>query len=801
MHLTRKNKNKMKNLFFFIIILLFISNSLLNTIPTKYIKKFESINSQVKQQLYIKKINSSSYFFGDGSSDFIYDIFSNKIDYLKPNICLNKTNCPYINIKNNKIEYSIFQYGNNLQIINLSNNKTIYSDIVIFPFKSICKYNENEFIYIGGENIQNYLYKISYSGNVNFKLYIPMINICYSTKNNLILYFSLQNQNFFVYYLNENMKNMILIYSTYSNLKDSDTFHILEMENNILIICFLVKEGSLSSNNITCIKGEYKINNNEIQFNTDFKSKDIMFDCTYDDFNLIYYNPTTFLISCGVKNLKISKANYDLQIIDSLQIENNEFDYIKFTSLGNNQINFIMSYQNNHYYYNYYVPKCENKTIYLKFNEKKDLKNLLFDNYIDSFFLKQIKFTYLEDNHYIKLKNNDNKITSKNIYKIDDLYFNSEKKNIRIFSRFVLMKEEPNLFKTDLSQSNQCTLDFIICYENCEKCTNIGDRNQNNCKKCIQNYALMENTNNCYNINDTIPNYVYSKKKDLFVYVTITPKELLNKLKNINNYSEIFDLIKYNVKNNHLNNFLFSSNNFTIEVFEYKNNEANFYSTNINLNKCENILKEKYNINKDEDLIIMKSNFINEEYHTIKFSFLIYSQLGEELNLSLCNNNITIKTQITFSLNNEMINAIEKGHDIFNSSSNFYNDICLNFKSIKGRDININDRKKQFYKNYELCPSNCEYVKFDLNEKKIECNCLNANFEKLNEESFIINKIENDFDNKYSWSNLKVLKCLNKNKGRGFKKFLALLNFFLLLITIMLFILHIFILKIIKSEK
>ena len=38
------------------------------------------------------------------------------------------------------------------------------------------------------------------------------------------------------------MKNMILIYSTYSNLKDSDTFHILEMENNILIICFLVKE-------------------------------------------------------------------------------------------------------------------------------------------------------------------------------------------------------------------------------------------------------------------------------------------------------------------------------------------------------------------------------------------------------------------------------------------------------------------------------------------------------------------------------------------------------------------------------
>ena len=170
MHLTRKNKNKMKNLFFFIIILLFISNSLLNTIPTKYIKKFESINSQVKQQLYIKKINSSSYFFGDGSSDFIYDIFSNKIDYLKPNICLNKTNCPYINIKNNKIEYSIFQYGNNLQIINLSNNKTIYSDIVIFPFKSICKYNDNEFIYIGGENIQNYLYKISYSGNVNFKL-------------------------------------------------------------------------------------------------------------------------------------------------------------------------------------------------------------------------------------------------------------------------------------------------------------------------------------------------------------------------------------------------------------------------------------------------------------------------------------------------------------------------------------------------------------------------------------------------------------------------------------------------------
>ncbi len=791
----------MVNQFFFIIILLLISNILLNTIPSKFIKKFESINTQVKQQLYIKKINSSSYFFGDGSSDFIYDIYSNKIDYLKPSYCLNKTNCPYITIKNNKVEYSIFQYGNNLQIINLRNNETIYTDIVNTPIKSICEYNDNEFIYIGGYNIQN-LYKISYSGNVNYKLYISMNNICFSTNNNIILYFSHQNQNFFVYYFNENMKNMNLIYSTYSNFKDSESVHVLEMENNVLIICFLVKDNFISSiKNITCIKGEYIKNNSEINFYTDFKSKDMMIDCSYNDFNLVYYNPTIFLISCGVNHLKIVKANCDLQIIDSLQIENNEFDYIKFTSLSNNQINFIMSYQNNHYYYNYYVPICENKIIHLKVNEKYDLKNILFDNNIDYYYLKQIQFTYLEDNHYIKIKNNDIQITSKIIYNIDDLYFNSEKKNIKIFSSYILIREEPNLFKTDLSQSNQCTLDIIICHENCEKCSNIGDQYQNNCKKCIKNYAFMENTNNCYNINEKIPNYIYVKKEDLFVYISMTPKELLNKLKNKENYTEIIDLIKYNVKFNHLNDFLFISNNFTIEVFEYNNNETHLNSTNIDLNKCENILKQKYNINKDEDLIIIKSNFINEECHTIKFSFLIYSQFGEELKLSLCNNNITIKTQITFSLNNDMINAIEKGYDIFNSSSLFYSDICLNYKSIKGRDININDRKKEFYKNYLLCPSNCEYVKFELIDKKIECNCLNANYERLNEEYLIINTIENDFHNKYSWSNLNVLKCLKKNKGRGFKKFLTLINFFLLIITILLLILHILLSKPFKKKK
>ena len=773
--------------FFFIIILLLIPNSLLYTIPSQYIKKFESINSEVKRQLHIKKINSSSYFFTDGSSDFIYDIYTNKINYLKPSICLNKTNCPYISIKNNNAEYSIFQYGNNLQIINLSNNKTIYTDIVTTPIKSICKYNDNEFIYNGGGDIQN-LYKISYSGKINYKVNILNDYICFSTNNNFILYFSHQNQNFIVY-----TNEMKLIYFTYSNLNEPKNFHILEMENNILIICFFMSYTILPSvKHIRCIKGNYTINNNQIQFDTDYKSNLMMNDCSYDDFNLIYYNSTTFLISCGIKKLKITKANYSLQIIDTVQIENNEFDYIQFTSLSNNLINFIMSSENNHYYYNYYIPICENKIIYLKSNENYNLKNILFDNNIEYYFLNQIKFTYLEDNDYIKFKKNDTQISSKEIYNIEDLIFNSRKNNIKLFYSYIIIREEPNLFKTDINQSNQCILYINICHENCERCSNIGNENDNNCEKCIKNYAFMENTRNCYNINDIIPDYFYSKTKDLFIS-KMKSEDFLNELKNNENYTQIIDIVKNNVKYNSLKDFLFISNNFTIEIFDYKNTQIYLNTTNIYLNECENILKEKYKINKDEDLIILKINFINEEYHIIKFSFLIYSQLGKELNLSFCNNNnITIKSQITFSLNNDMINAIKKGYDIFDSSSIFYNDICLNFKSIKGKDININDRKKEFYKNYILCPSNCKYVKFELNDKKIECSCLNANYEKLNEEYVVFEKIENDFNNKYSWSNLKILKCLNKNNVRGFKKFLSLINFFILIITIVLFILYIY---------
>ena len=105
--------------------------------------------------------------------------------------------------------------------------------------------------------------------------------------------------------------------------------------------------------------------------------------------------------------------------------------------------------------------------------------------------------------------------------------------------------------------------------------------------------------------------------------------------------------------------------------------------TYINLKECEKMLIKENQLNGNSDLIILgiQSESNSENYLVNNFNYDIYNRDGQKIkNFSICEN-ITIElSSLINNLNlidlDKALNLKEQGYDIFNISSNFYNDVC-----------------------------------------------------------------------------------------------------------------------------
>ena len=65
----------------------------------------------------------------------------------------------------------------------------------------------------------------------------------------------------------------------------------------------------------------------------------------------------------------------------------------------------------------------------------------------------------------------------------------------------------------------------------------------------------------------------------------------------------------------------------------------------------------------------------------------------------------------------------QQGYDIYNLSSDFYNDKCSG-ANINGNDIIINDRRKDIYPyNVSFCPNNCGLKNTEIKNQRFNCSC------------------------------------------------------------------------------
>ena len=92
------------------------------------------------------------------------------------------------------------------------------------------------------------------------------------------------------------------------------------------------------------------------------------------------------------------------------------------------------------------------------------------------------------------------------------------------------------------------------------------------------------------------------------------------------------------------------------------------------------------------------------------------SKTKELLNLNICKDT---KINLLLPVNIEENNLFK-----YNSSNEYYNDICSTYTTNDGTDITLNDRKNEFINNnMSLCEKNCEYDKYNIENKMVKCEC------------------------------------------------------------------------------
>ena len=213
--------------------------------------------------------------------------------------------------------------------------------------------------------------------------------------------------------------------------------------------------------------------------------------------------------------------------------------------------------------------------------------------------------------------------------------------------------------------------------------------------------------------------------------------------------------------------FMFQITNTEKEklILNGKNKSKNELSI-IELDECENILKDYYHIDRNKYLIIIKYEKITNISLDRLIQYEVYEPLNKtKLNLSICDNkpiNIYTPLKLSEELNNLYHELKMKGYDLFNINSSFYQDICTPFKSPNGTDVLLSDRINYYYNNNEtICQSNCQFSDYLFEEKLLKCKCDFNNSETKTKEIKKFNKktLYQNFYYTLKFFNYKVLKC------------------------------------------
>ena len=228
-------------------------------------------------------------------------------------------------------------------------------------------------------------------------------------------------------------------------------------------------------------------------------------------------------------------------------------------------------------------------------------------------------------------------------------------------------------------------------------------------------------------ISSSIP-FKLLNNSDIYNYIEYFNRILIKS----NNYSDINTIkIKNELKNGNLDKFIiniiennkndmeFNDSNIIYQLTSsyIENNNLNDNLCNIHLGLCEDKLKSFYNISYNSTLLMLKTMIYQKGLLIPIIEYEIYNiKTKKTLDLNICEG---IKINISIPADIDENNLFK-----YNSSDEYYNDICYPYTTENNTDIILKDRRQVFINNnLSLCEKNCSYEGYNYNTKKVLCEC------------------------------------------------------------------------------
>ena len=213
-----------------------------------------------------------------------------------------------------------------------------------------------------------------------------------------------------------------------------------------------------------------------------------------------------------------------------------------------------------------------------------------------------------------------------------------------------------------------------------------------------------------------------------------------------------FTIISEKVRNGEIITREIFNNTFEISMLSNKNRISGLAF--IDVQDCENILRQKNEIDDNIELILLKIEYPVLGFRIPIIEYKVFlSENGGEIDLSTCN-----KIKFYYLIPGEINEENEYLHNPYNE---YNSKLCYQYTTDNNTDIILYDRRKYFNdNNMSLCETNCKYVEYSAGTIKCECE-IKTDFNKFlsYSESQIENLIYKFKNNKINNYNFGVVKC------------------------------------------
>ena len=322
--------------------------------------------------------------------------------------------------------------------------------------------------------------------------------------------------------------------------------------------------------------------------------------------------------------------------------------------------------------------------------------------------------------------------------------------------------------KVKITENKKCSFDCIN--------DDIYKFQYNNlCYKSCPNHTHNSTNNNYICIDDDIDYESYKIIENNKCSVTCSPINFLNNICKINNNNiECKDDMINNIRNalsngsfdslisdiilNKTEDLIAKENDIIYQITSSDNQNKIKYKniSTVKLGACEKKLRKVYNISEKDPLIIFKFEYFEEGLLIPIIEYEVYN-IKEKVRLNL-NNCKDEKILISIPVNIDEENLFK-----YNTSSEYYNDICFPYTTKYNTDIILSDRRNEFKNNnMSLCESNCEYIGYDINDKKALCECgVKIELPLISEIVINKDKLLNNFIDLKKTTNIFTIKCID----------------------------------------